>query len=148
MVRIPRRRRLGLHDVLTMLGRLAFGVVFAFFAGCATGSSAPPAPAVPPFTGEPSEVWFLDDVGHVDHEDVLPAFEASARAYGCDTQEIGSDTTHNVHGEMRSYYGINASCPGGSIAIVTLTRGVRLGCAKPLTRAGCNDLLRRISQAR
>jgi hypothetical protein len=117
---------------------------------CAMGPAprGPAAPAVPPFTGEPTEHWFYEDLGPVDHEAVLPAFEASAQAYGCVTEEIGSEATENMHGIMRSYYGINASCHEGSLAIVTLTRGVRLGCARPLTRASCDALLRRISEAR
>jgi hypothetical protein len=80
---------------------------------------------------------------------VLPAFEASAQSYGCSTEELGSDITHNIHGQMNSYYGISASCHEGTIALVTLANGrVKIGCAKPTTRSACDRLLRNISEAR
>jgi hypothetical protein len=82
-------------------------------------------------------------------DDVLPAFKESARSYGCVTDEMGSESSPNIHGELRSYYGVSATCREGTIALITLVGGnVSIGCAKPTTREACNLLLRNISEAR
>jgi len=82
-------------------------------------------------------------------DDLLPAFEASALSYGCNTEELGGESSLNIYGERRSYYGISASCAKGTIALITLVGGrVRIGCAKPTTSQACDLLLRNISQAR
>jgi hypothetical protein len=104
---------------------------------------------VPLFTGEETEWWLVQDTEPVGRDDILPAFEASAQNYGCATEQLGLDSTTNIHGEVRSYYGVNASCQEGTIALITLVGGrVRIGCAKPMTRDSCDRLLRNISQSR
>jgi hypothetical protein len=118
--------------------------------GCghaAPGAAAPiPAQA---FTGVETDTWFVQEVSSAGRDDLLPAFEESARAYGCATSEIGADSSQNIHGERRSYYGISATCREGSIALITLTGGrVRIGCSKPTSLQACDALLRDISQAR
>jgi hypothetical protein len=121
---------------------------------CTTSSSAPrsapnSAPNRPSFRGEENEWWLVQETEPVDRDDVLPAFEASARRYGCSTEELGRESTVNIYGESRSYYGITASCYEGTIALITLVGGrVSIGCAKPTTRDACDLLLRNIAQAR
>jgi hypothetical protein len=82
-------------------------------------------------------------------EDLLPAFEESARSHGCSTDDLGKGAEPTLGGELRHWYGVSASCDEGTIALVTLVGGhVRIGCAKPTTRERCDALLRRISEAR
>src|SRR5713101_8318739 len=103
----------------------------------------------PPFRGLETASWLVYQVEDVGRDDLLPAFEASARSHGCSTQHLGSESSVNIGGELRSYYGISASCEEGSIALITTEGGVvRIGCAKPSTRQDCDLLLRKISQAR
>jgi len=110
-------------------------------------ASARPTPNVPPFLGDETEHWLVQETGAVGRSDVLPAFEASARNYGCSTEQLGDQRSSNIGGERRSYYGVTASCEEGTIALITLTGGrVRIGCAKPTTRAACDTLLRNIAQ--
>ncbi|HEY0468752.1 MAG TPA: hypothetical protein VGC79_31375, partial [Polyangiaceae bacterium] len=91
----------------------------------------------------------VQETAPVGRDDILPAFEASARNYGCRTEQLGRDSSSTMYGELRSYYGISASCDEGAIALITLVGGrVRIGCLKPTTRAACDLLLRNISQAR
>jgi hypothetical protein len=121
-------------------------VLAASLVGCTPASSRP---NVPPFAGEESEWWLVQETEPVSRDDVLPAFEASAQNYGCVTEQLGLDSTTNIFGEVRSYYGVNASCDEGTIALITLVGGrVRIGCAKPMSRDACDHLLRNISQAR
>jgi hypothetical protein len=107
-------------------------------------------PRYPPFHGEETEAWIAYEVPlSRDPSDLLPAFEASARSHGCSTERIGSDTRPNIEGEIRSSYGVAATCDEGTIALVTLVGGrVRVGCAKPSTRERCDYLLQEISEAR
>jgi hypothetical protein len=122
------------HFLLTML------------VGCAAGPSSPNRPQ---FVGVETESWLVYQVDEVGRDDLLPAFEASARSHGCSTEQLGSESGVNIAGTRRSYYGVNASCEEGAIALITLVGGgVRIGCAKPTTRQDCDSLLRRISRAR
>ena len=79
----------------------------------------------------------------------LHAFEESARGHGCSTEKLGTGAEQNIGGELRSSYGVSASCDEGTIALVTLVGGhVCIGCLKPVTRERCDALLRQISEAR
>ena len=81
--------------------------------------------------------------------DILRAFQASARTYGCSTEQLDSEFSADILGERRSYYGVSASCGEGTIALLTLDDGrVSVGCVKPTKREACSLLLRNISQAR
>lgn len=114
--------------------------------GCAATSAEP---SVPVFAGLETERWLVQVSEPVGRDDILPAFEASARSYGCSTDHLGGESRHNIHGEMRSYYGVSATCDEGTIALVTLEGGrVSIGCAKPTTAQACDQLLRRISESR
>jgi hypothetical protein len=129
------RRRIGLGWILATL-----------CAGCATENAVANRPS---FSGDETEWWLVQETGPVGRDDILPAFEASARNYGCDTAHLGADSSSNIYGELRSYHGVSASCDEGTIALITLVGGrVRIGCAKPTTRQACDVLLRRISQSR
>jgi hypothetical protein len=104
---------------------------------------------VPPFDGRETESWLVQETAPVDRDDVLPAFEESAQAYGCQTDHIGEQSSTNIYGEARRYYGVSASCREGTIALITLVGGsVSIGCAKPTTPAACDRLLHDIAQAR
>lgn len=99
--------------------------------------------------GDETDRWLVEESGPVGRDDVLPAFEEAAKTHGCRTEELGSETSFNIQGERRSYYGITASCYEGTISIITLVGGsVRIGCAKPTTLEACNQLLRDISESR
>jgi hypothetical protein len=88
-------------------------------------------------------------VDQLDRDDLLPAFEASAKSHGCDTIRLGSESSRNIGGVRLSYHGISASCDEGTIALITLVGGsVKIGCAKPTTREDCDLLLKKIAQAR
>lgn len=114
---------------------------------CATPSAVPPN--LPPFQGVETERWLVQESDPVGRDDLLPAFEASARSYGCNTDQLGSESSQNIYGELRSYYGVSASCGEGTIALITLVGGgAMIGCAKPTTRQACDALLRNISEAR
>lgn len=119
---------------------------------CADTNPVPRAPSfsdLPPFIGEENDRWLVEESPPVGRHDILPAFEESAQNYGCRTDELGTQTSFNIQGERRSYYGISATCYEGTIALITLVGGgVRIGCAKPTTRAACNQLLRNIAEAR
>lgn len=80
---------------------------------------------------------------------ILP-FEASAQAYGCRTDHLGSTTGQLIgNGEVRAMHGVTAYCDEGTIAIIALAdRRVRVGCATPTTRDRCEALLTKISSAR
>lgn len=115
--------------------------------GCADST---PRADYPPFEGRETDHWIAYEVAlGREPSDLLPAFEESARAFGCRTEQIGYGATQNVAGELRSWYGVSADCDAGRIAIVTLEgRRVRVGCARPATREQCDALLQEISQAR
>ena len=99
--------------------------------------------------GNETELWLVQESEPVGRDDILPAFESSAKNYGCRTEELGTSASFNIQGERRSYYGIMASCYEGTIAIITLVGGgVRIGCAKPTTIEACNQLLSDISESR
>jgi hypothetical protein len=121
--------------------------LFAILAvSCASARSAP---SVPSFVGVETEQWLVQESQPVGRDDLLPAFEASARSYGCSTEQLGRESSANIYGERRSYYGISASCEEGTIALISAVGGrIRIGCAKPTTRQACDLLLRNISQAR
>ncbi len=103
----------------------------------------------PPFSGEANESWIVSEVSDLQRDDLLSAFDESARNHGCSTQELGAEATPNIGGQRRSFYGISAACEEGEIAIVTLVHHrVRIGCARPITREDCDLLLRKIAQAR
>ena len=120
--------------------------------GC--GGSAPTAPApafpnLPPFVGNETERWLIEESAPVGRDDVLPAFEGSAKEHGCSTEKLGGETTLNIYGERRTYYGVTASCYEGTISLITLVGGgVRIGCAKPTTLQSCNQLLQDIAESR
>jgi hypothetical protein len=42
-------------------------------------------------------------------------------------------------------YGVTAICDEGSIAIISLKRGARIGCEKPTTGARCDALFKSIN---
>ncbi len=76
-------------------------------------------------------------------------FEASARSYGCSTEKLGIQSSFNIQGERRRYFGVSATCYEGTIALIGLKGGrVRIGCTKPTTLDACNALLRNISEGR
>ena len=109
---------------------------------------AGPPPNLPPFSGVENDAWLARVTEPAGRDDVLPAFKASARSYGCVVDEIGADTRFNIHGEVRSYYGVSATCGEGTIALITLVGGaVSIGCAKPTTADACDALLRSIAEA-
>lgn len=122
-------------------------VLLTLIVGC---SAAPSTPSnLPAFGGVETAHWLVQESEPVGRDDLLPAFEESAHSYGCATEELGRESSLNIHGERRSYYGISASCNEGTIALITLVGGrVRIGCARPTTAAACDQLLTRISQAR
>lgn len=125
--------------------RAAWGLLL-FAVSC---TAASPAPTLPAFQGVETNAWLVQESETGGRDDILPAFEASAQSYGCSTNQIGSESSHNIHGERRSYYGISASCVEGAIALITLAGGrVRIGCSKPTTARACDQLLRNISEAR
>jgi hypothetical protein len=119
---------------------------------CSPTAPRPRAPDfsnLPPFLGHETDRWLVEEVGPVGRDDVLPAFEASAENYGCSTTTLDGETTANIHGERRSYYGVTASCYEGTISLITLVGGgVRIGCAKPTTLQACRQLLHDISESR
>ena len=117
-------------------------------AGCAAD---PPRPSYPQFEGQETDVWFAYEleVPGRKPDDLLPAFEASAQAYGCRTEQLGARASPNVAGETRQWHGVSASCDEGTISLITLVgERVRIGCAKPTTRGQCDALLQKISEAR
>ncbi len=138
----------------TVIGRLKRTLQRILHASCfvmlpASCTTEKPAPNIPTFQGEETEWWLVQETGPVGRDDILPAFEASAHNHGCTTEQLGFDSSSNIYGESRSYYGVSASCDDGTIALITLAGGgVRIGCAKPTTRQACDLLLRKISRAR
>jgi hypothetical protein len=130
----------------TTHARLRRGLpLFILIASCAPSSQ----PNLPSFSGVETAHWLVQESSSGGRDDLLPAFAASARSYGCLTDTIGDQSSHNIYGESRSYYGVSAACEEGTIALITLKGGlVRIGCAKPTTPAACDLLLRNISHAR
>lgn len=111
--------------------------------------AAPAYHDLPPFMGDETDRWLVEESGPVGRDDVLPAFEESAQNYGCRTRTLDAETTRNIYGESRAYYGVTASCYEGTISIITLVGGsVLIGCAKPTTLQACNQLLQNISGSR
>jgi hypothetical protein len=140
--------RLGKLLGVVARGRLALPLLVSC-AAAEPRTRAPAFPDLPPFIGNETERWLVEESAPVGRDDVLPAFEASAENYGCTTERLGGKTSFNIHGERRTYYGVTASCYEGTISLVTLVGGgVRIGCAKPTTIQACNRLLRDISESR
>jgi hypothetical protein len=135
-----------------MMANRGIRLSWLLFVGCADTNPAPRAatyPSLPPFIGEETDRWLVEESAPVGRDDILPAFEESARGYGCRTEQLGTSTSFTIHGERRSFYGISASCYEGTIALITLVGGgVRIGCAKPTTHQACDQLLRNISEGR
>lgn len=139
------RGELGRQSGASGATRLVLGLAM-LLGSCATQSSIADRPS---FNGSETEWWLVQETGPVGRDDILPAFEASASNYGCSTTQLGTDSSSNIHGELRTYYGVSASCDEGTIALITMAGGgVRIGCAKPTTRKACDGLLRRISRGR
>ena len=128
------------------------GLLSTMAMSCAASSSttrANPRPTPPTFVGVENESWLVQETGPVGRDDVLRAFKAAARDFGCSTEELGNVNGANIQGEYRGYYGISASCAEGTIALITLEGGrVRIGCAKPTTTKACETLLRDVSASR
>lgn len=104
-------------------------------------------PTPPPFLGEETAWWQVQESEPTGRDDILPAFEQSAKRYGCTTEHIGSKSSSSIMGEERRYFGVSAACYEGTIAVVTLVGGrVRIGCQKPTTAAACSALLRNIAE--
>jgi len=128
------------------IGNISGGFSLVLLASCAASK---PRSSPPTFTGVENAAWFVEESEPVGRDDVLPAFKAAARNYGCSTEELGSSSSANIQGELRSYYGISANCDEGSVALITLEGGgVRIGCSRPTSRQACDLLLRRIAQGR
>lgn len=109
---------------------------------------APDAPRHPDFTGQEDASWIAYSV-EVERDDLLFAFNESARNYGCRTTKIGKDSRQVISGIGYSFRGINARCTGGrEIAMVLTKTGVVLGCPKPASQNDCDELLRKISEGR
>jgi hypothetical protein len=108
--------------------------------------------AHPPFDGGETASWLAYEVGVPgrDPSDLLPSFEASARAFGCRTEQLGSGSDPTIgNGVLRRWNGVSATCEEGTVAIITLVgEHVRIGCTKPTTRADCDALVQKISEAR
>src|SRR4051794_17682908 len=117
------RKGHGLGDLLEKSAALRGGRCVREMAGawclpvllvsCATSSAV--APNLPPFQGVETERWLVQESDPVGRDDLLPAFEASARSYGCNTDQLGSQSSQNIYGELRSYYGVTAACGEGTI---------------------------------
>jgi len=126
------------------VGMLALGLAAFVAISCAETAQRP---APPPFLGEETAWWLVQESEPTGRSDILPAFEASAKRYGCTTEHIGSESRLSITGEVRRYFGVSASCYEGTIAVITLKGGrVRIGCAKPTTADACNALLRNIAE--
>jgi hypothetical protein len=125
-------------------------LVALLLAGCTPSRSIPAAH--PPFEGRETTSWlaYEVDVPGRDPGDLLPSFEASARVFGCHTEQLGYDSTPTIgNGALRHSFGIMASCEEGTLALITLVgERVMVGCVKPTTRADCDGLLQKISEAR
>jgi hypothetical protein len=122
-------------------------VLISALAGCA-GTVHPGPPA---FVGQETESWIAFDLEPVDRDpgDLLPSFEASARAFGCRTEQLGGDVAIAGGASARLVHGISASCDEGTLALITLQGSrVRIGCEKPIERRHCEELLRKIAEAR
>jgi hypothetical protein len=135
--------------------RIAGWLVALLLTACSTSSTTPRARTaqnredLPPFIGEETDHWLVEETAPVGRDDILPAFEASAERYGCRTEKLGTKTSFAIYGERRAYYGVSASCYEGTIALITLQGGsVRIGCSKPTTLQACDQLLRDISESR
>jgi hypothetical protein len=137
---------MGSASIIKERGLSPSWLLAALLVSCGTPISRP---NVPPFSGEGTESWLVEVTEPIDRDDILEAFEASAQGYGCRTEQLGLESTSNIHGEMRRYYGVTAWCSSGTIALITLVGGrVSIGCVKPTTHQACQGLLHRISQAR
>jgi hypothetical protein len=108
--------------------------------GCAASPAPPPA-----FEGRETDAWIAYELpvsGRPPFE-LLRAFRASARALGCRTETLGGFFVRSP------VTGVSADCPDGAIALMPAGDDqMRVGCARPMTRAECDALLVRITQAR
>lgn len=117
-------------------------------AACAETTATPASPS---FEGRETPAWIAYEVNVPGRPpvDLLPSFEASARALGCRTEPIGGRSEPTIGGELRHRHGVTAYCPDGTLGLITLTGDrVRIGCTKPTTRDECDALLGKISEAR
>lgn len=140
-----------LGKLLGVSARALWGL--ALLESCAAATAprprAPEYPDLPPFFGEETDRWLVEDSGPVGRDDVLPAFEDSAKDYGCRTEKLGNKITPNIYGQTRRYYGVTAACYEGTISLIAFIGGnIRIGCAKPTTLEACNQLLHDISESR
>ena len=120
------------------------GILLVLLAGCAANAE----PTRPNFAGRTNESWLAYHVDGIDRDDLLFAFDASARSYGCRTKKIGTESSQNIFGERRSFRGFSASCGRRDIAMMLVKGGAMMGCSKPTTQAECDELLRKISEGR
>ena len=117
-------------------------------AACAEST---PQPAYPPFEGREDLTWIAYEVTLPGRppNDILPSFEASARALGCHTEPVGEKHQQTIGGQLHERHGVTAHCADGTLALVTLTQDrVRIGCTRPMTHDQCDQLLGKISEAR
>jgi len=116
-------------------------ILFALLVGC--------SPQPPRFSGETNDGWLAYDVkleAEREPEPLVLGFEASAREHGCRTERMYRG---GGGGATRLYYAITAYCPEGTVAFMPRsTRRVTLGCATPLTRSKCEELVKAIVDAR
>jgi hypothetical protein len=123
----------------------------AFLAVALLGCGA--APHRPAFD---ARQWttFDVDVPDRDSRDLLVSFEASARAFGCQTEKIGERSVVFPGGaRINIFAGVAAYCDEGGLALLSMGSSmepghVRVGCQRPTTREQCETLLDKVSAAR
>jgi hypothetical protein len=136
-------RRLGTRFAAVNMWTVSLAVALSSCGASVQKSSA--------FDGRETPSWLSLDADITDRypPDLLPSFEASARAFGCRTERLGARTIGLAgHGYAPMSYGVTAHCESGTIALLALKdERVRVGCEKPSTRESCEALLKKISEA-